>query len=597
MSHEDRLKAAFDDLERRVGEVPHRSWNPGRRPRLVAALAGAAAVVVVIGGVALFQLLPGEPPTSAPPLTQPTTVTTVPPSTSGTIQAPPSTQPGSFNRYRVDTEKVAADTDDPFLNVRWAAGAGSELLAKLPPGYRGLAWTGATEATKDGATWYEVELLHPVAGVNPPEPLEGRYPRGWVNAAYLLPLPDGLSVGTAELAPCPAEGESGLADGPSDAHVYSLETARVADGCTRIVVGFGGGTLGFTWDDPSMEGVAPLDRVPAWNTVQEPWPLVIDLPATARVWPGATDDDGVYVARSASLALQLVSLLPSDRTTIRSFDGWLVIDLEGGSQALPLSGAGIQLTASPLVGAGSVELVGIARPFEANLGVTLADSEGNPVTAVWSGSSFLGTIADDSYAVMTNDWTEAWGQFALRADGLEPGDYVISLSGDGGSDNPRTLKIPFTVDLAAEVTPTEPSAPASTAAAQVVGFAQGGSAPLFSDTVTIRLGAKAVVSRSRAQMETRQGWVIEAEEFNGYVGPFDILGIIANRPFVRVSEGVQPRCAGPAIDYWPAAILVYPPVNLEPIGIDSCLQWYRVSLVLGAADPLISEIVLDLWEP
>jgi hypothetical protein len=595
MSHEDRLRAAFDDLDRRVGEVPHRSWNPGRRPRYMAALAGAAAVVVVIGGAALFQLLPGEPPTSAPPLTQPTTVTTVPPSTTGTSQAPPSTQPGGGNRYRVDTEKVAADTDDPFLNVRWAAGAGSDLLAKLPPGYRGLAWTGATEATEDGATWYEVELLHPVAGVNPPEPLEGRNPRGWVNAAYLLPLPDGLSVGTAELAPCPAEGESGLADGPSDAHVYSLETARVADGCTRIVVGFGGGTLGYSWDDPSMEDVAPLDRVPAWNTVQEPWPLVIDLPATARVWPGATDADGVYVARSASLALQLVSLLPSDRTTVRSFDGWLVIDLEGGSQPIPPADGLVALTQQQWIGAGFITVSGLARPFEANLGVSVIDAAGNREEAVYSGSTFLGTIRTDQYAVQTYDWTEAWAPFSVEVAGLSPGSYILKLDADGASDSPRTLDIPFDITEAGEA-PQPPGEEANQIASALAGFSSGGPAPSFADQVIVRLGNQDRKILSAAEAADRDNWTIEAALFNGYSGPFTPLGTLAGRPFRRITTGTVDHCASPPVDFWPGETVTPPPIHIEPIEIGSCLQWFDVVIRVDTQGR-IQEVVLDLYEP
>lgn len=595
MSHEDRLRAAFDDLDRRVGEVPHRNWNLARRPRFVAALAGAAAVLVVIGGAALFQLLPGEPPTSAPPLTQPTTATTLPPSTTGTTQAPATTQPGGTSRYRVDTDKVAADTQDPYLNVRWAPGAGNDLLAKLPPNYRGLAWTGLSEVTEDGATWYEVELLHPVAGVQPAEPLEGSLPRGWVNAAYLLPLPDGLSVGTAELAPCPAEGESSATGGSSAAHVYSLESGPVADGCTRIVVGFGEGTLGYTWDDPSMQGVAPLDRIPTWMSVQEPWPLIIDLPATTRVWPGATGQEGVFIARSPSLALQLVSLLPTDRTTIRSYQGWLVIDLEGGSQAVPPTGNLIALTGSPMVGFGSITVNGLARPFEANLGVSVTDRAGNRVEAVYSGSSFFGTIRSEQYAVQTYDWTEAWAPFSVEVAGLPPGSYTLKLDAEGASETPRTLDIPFEITEAGEA-PEPPSEQANQIASALGGFGSGGPAPTLADQVIVRLGNQDRLTLSGSEAADPENWVIEADGFNGWSGPFNPLEVLAGRPFRRVTTGTVDHCASPPVDFWPGETITPAPIHLEPIGIDSCLQWFDVVIRVDSRG-LIQEVVLDLWEP
>ncbi len=594
MSHEDRLRAAFDDLDRRVGEVPHRNWNLARRPRFVAALAGAAAVLVVIGGAALFQFLPGEPPTSAPPLTQPTTATTLAPSTTGTTQAPATTQPGGTSRYRVDTDKVAADTDDPYLNVRWAPGAANDLLAKLPPNYRGLSWAGRSEVTEDGATWYEVELLHPVAGVQPAEPLEGSLPRGWVNAAYLLPLPDGLSVGTAELEPCPVEGESAATGGSSEAHISSLEAGPVDDNCTRIVIGFSGGTPGFGWEDP-MEGVAPLDRVPAWSTVQEPWPLIIDLPATARVWPGATDQEGVYVARSSSLALQLVSLLPSDRTTVRSYGGWLVIDLEDGSQVTPPADGLVALTGEPMVGFGSITVNGLARPFEANLGVSVIDGAGNRVEAVYSGSSFFGTIRAEQYAVQTYDWTEAWAPFSVEVTDLPPGRYTLKLDPEGGSDTPRTLDIPFEISEAGEA-PELPGEAANQIALALGGFGSGGTAPNFADQVIVRLGNQERLTLSATEADDPGNWVIEADGFNGWSGPFKPLEILAGRPFRRVTTGTVDHCASPPVEFWPGETITPAPIHLEPIGIDSCLQWFDV-VIRADTRGRIQEVVLDLWEP
>jgi hypothetical protein len=600
MSHEDRLRAAFDDLDRRVGEVPHRNWSPARRPRFVAALAGAAAVLVVIGGAALFQLLPGEPPTSAPPLTQPTTATTLPPSTTGTTQPPTTTQPGGTSRYRVDTDKVAADTDDPYLNVRYDPSAESPIVAKLPPTYTGLVRAGEITTESDGGEWMRVSLKDPVQILNT-ETTDDTVVYGWVNTAFVEPLPEGLPVTLAEVPACTGE-STGISkpngSRPPD-NIYALESGFVAKDCLRIVLSFGTGPASFDWISTGAEA-GPADYLPAVAEYQSRSPYTLDLGDVTSVNPTATDTlDGVYIVRTADLTVQMWVPLPVTGSTVSAFNerGIVVIDLQLDAEGTPPAEALVTLTQQPLISNGSISVTGVTRAFEANLGARIEDENGNPVEALYSGSTFLGTIRTDGYAIQTIDWTEAWAPFALQAEGLEPGDYTLVLDAQGGADDPETLDIPFTIGIGTEESPTEPSATANTAAAQVVGFAQGGSPPTFSETVTIRLGQKAVVSRSRSQMETRQGWVIEAEGFNGYTGPFDILGIIAQRPFVRVSDGVQPRCAGPAIDYWPAAILAYPPVNLEPIGIDSCLQWYRVSLVLGSDDPLIGEVVLDLWEP
>jgi hypothetical protein len=344
-----------------------------------------------------------------------------------------------------------------------------------------------------------------------------------------------------------------------------------------------------------MQDVAPLDRVPAWNTVQEPWPLLIDLPFTARVWPGATDGDGVYVARSTSLALQLVSLLPSDRTTIRSYQGWLVIDLEGGSQARPPTGNLIALTGEPQIGPGSITVNGLARAFEANLGVSVTDGAGNRVEAVYSGSSFFGTVRTDQYAVQTYDWTEAWAPFSVEAAGLPPGSYTLKLDAQGGSDTPRTLDLPFEVLEAGEA-PELPGEQANQIASQLAGFGLGGPAPDFASQVIVRLGNQERKTLSAAQAADPDNWVIEADEFNGYSGPFRPLEVLGGRPFRRVTVGTIDHCASPPVDFWPGETVDPPPIHLEPIGIDSCLQWFDVVIRVDTRGRIL-EVVLDLWEP
>ncbi len=88
--------------------------------------------------------------------------------------------------------------------------------------------------------------------------------------------------------------------------------------------------------------------------------------------------------------------------------------------------------------------------------------------------------------------------------------------------------------------------------------------------------------------------MIDAEVFNAWSGPFDLLEPLRTRPHVRVTEGSIAHCAAPPIDWWPGESPEQ--VNLEPVGIDSCLEWYAVSLRVDGSGR-ISEVVLDLWEP
>ncbi len=600
MNPEDRIRAAFSELRDRVPDQPTRPMHPAGVRRLVPALAGIATVAVI--GLLAWQILPGERPvtgpsteTSSPSSTTPATGAT--PTTGGPVTT---TQPvgGEVTRYRVDTEKVLADTSDPYLNLRYDPSADSPIVAKLPPTYTGLVRAGEITAGPDGGEWMRVSLKDPVQILNT-ETTEDAVVYGWVNTAFVEPLPEGLPVTLAEIPACTGEttGITEPAGSRPPENVYALESGLVAEDCLRIVLTFGTGPASFDWLSTAAEA-GPANYLPTIQELQSRQPYTLDLRDIAAVNPTATDTpDGVYIVRTADLTVQMWAPLPVTESTVWGLNerGIVVVDLRLDTEATPPAGALVTLTRPPLISNGSISVTGITRAFEANLGVVIEDENGNPVEALYSGSTFLGTIRSEGYAIQTIDWTEAWAPFAVQAEGLEPGDYTLVLDAQGGADDPVTLDIPFTI-----TTPGDPADPPGARANQtaigMVGFGQGGMAPRFDETVDIRLGDTKTVTRSGADLANRVGWVIETDFFAGYSGPFDILAIIADPPFVRVTEGVQPRCAGAAIDYWSGVTLAGPPINLEPVGIDSCLQWYRVSLVL-TPDDAISEVVLDLWEP
>ena len=500
-------------------------------------------------------------------------------------------------RYRVNAAMVAADTVDPYLNVRHRPGTSNDIKAKLPPTYAGIRWTGESQQSEDGQTWYMVELLDPIA-VNLLEPLHGGVPAGWVNSTYLEELPEGVRVTSEELPPCSGAGEFGSEGGNSDTHVSSLEIAEIGPGCTRVVLGFSTGQASYGFEDvPS--GTRPAGSLPRWYESQGPYPMIINLPDTITVWPGATDAEGVYVVRERDGSLSLRVMHPANTTYIHSLPdkGLIVVDLRVTAQSSPAAGNNVVLNFPPMIADGAISVTGFARPFEATLGISIEDAAGDLVEAVYSGSPFRGTTRDHRYGVETNDWAETWGSFAVEARGLSPGEYTLLLSANDGSDLDAALRIPFVIETESE-DPTVPSDDANRIGLSVVSSAMtSGQMDLpLADTVTIRLGNSVTVTRSAAELADRANWVVEAEHFNGYSGPFDVLGVIAARPNVRISEGPIQHCAGPPMDWWPGALLVRPQINIEPIGIDSCLQWNSISLLVNETG-VIQQVILDLWEP
>ena len=135
-------------------------------------------------------------------------------------------------------------------------------------------------------------------------------------------------------------------------------------------------------------------------------------------------------------------------------------------------------------------------------------------------------------------------------------------------------------------------------ALQLIDFARG-SDPRFelADTVTLRLGTDISVSVPGSQLLIeREAWTIDAEHFEGFSGPFNVLETLERNSQMLFTAGAVPHCAGPSKDYWPAAELVRPPVSITPTDVSSCIDWSNV-VVRTDGEGVIQELILDLFGP
>ncbi|MEM9564216.1 MAG: hypothetical protein AAGA93_16460 [Actinomycetota bacterium] len=647
MTADDRIRAAFEDLSDRAARsaagadrpVPDAGRSGGRgassspwlRPGLavaglaVAVAAGAAAVTLGGGGGGDGQQVATETPTSLdgsadsddaggaddsrPVATTDEAVDPDADSTGSTTD--PTVDPVlDAGRYRVATAAVAADTADPFLNVRAAPDAGAELVAKLPAAYVGLDATGRTETAADGGTWLEVALLDPVPLADPSlaDGGDGVPVSGWVNAGFVEALPDGLAVTTDELPACGGPGADGDdgggggaaadAGGLDDGHVYAVRSGYVSGDCLRIVLTFGAGSAPFVWGE-LPGGTGPATAVPAVFTTQSGGSgIIVDLGPVDSAWPAATETgDGVYIVRADDGRLDLVVPVAAQEAGVTALPGrgLVVVDLVVESDP-PDDDQGVVLVSPTIVTAGGIEVGGLARPFEATLGVDVVDLDGNPIEAVFSGSDFLGTIRTTEYGVRTTDWTEAWGRFVVRVEDLAPGTYLLRLDPGGGAEVSEPRVIRFAVEDAGEAPSLADQAELAIADA-LIDFASG---PLITplplaDEVVLALGPDVDRAVPAAELSEPGAWALGAPDgFAGFSGPFNPLDQL-RRSGHRITTGPVAPCAGPPRD-WPAALDGLRQVNVEPIGIDSCIAWYGVHLFLDDEDR-IAGVVLDLFGP
>ena len=322
-------------------------------------------------------------------------------------------------RTAVNAAAVEADADDPFLNVRATPDPDGELVAKLPPDYTGMVVTGRSETLTNGAEWIQVLLFDPVAQENGGSVSDG-YPNGWVNAALTSELTGGVSVTPDQLSPCSRDGASTAPGGVTDGYVYSVEHARLSDTCDRLVISFGTGALPFLG---SVTGEAPSVSVEGAGDATGY--VTIDLGPISDAWFGAADNrSGVYLVRGQDDYLDIVTSFPVEDAIVTTLDGRVVVDLVSPTHLGSRANA-VALLAAPEISQGAVSFVGVGRPFEAVMDVSIEDSSGEPVEARFSGSGALGTREATSYGLGTTDWISAWGYFELTIEDLAPGQYTV----------------------------------------------------------------------------------------------------------------------------------------------------------------------------
>lgn len=113
---------------------------------------------------------------------------------------------------------------------------------------------------------------------------------------------------------------------------------------------------------------------------------------------------------------------------------------------------------------------------------------------------------------------------------------------------------------------------------------------------TVSLGVHNVLSteRTRAQLETYDGWTIGVSEYAGFSGPFNALDTLRSGETLVIDEGSHPHCAGPALDP-PEGLEEATRVHAQPKNIDSCIAWFSVDLWI--VDGSIEAVTLELFGP
>ena len=115
------------------------------------------------------------------------------------------------------------------------------------------------------------------------------------------------------------------------------------------------------------------------------------------------------------------------------------------------------------------------------------------------------------------------------------------------------------------------------------------------DGVALTLGGTAVmVTRTPQEIVDPANWTIEADGFRAYTGPFSALDALTGAEQVMVNNGTHAHCAAPPMPL--PDVSFDRQVVIQADGIDSCLQWFVVDVLLDGDDRIVA-VNLDLWEP
>lgn len=119
----------------------------------------------------------------------------------------------------------------------------------------------------------------------------------------------------------------------------------------------------------------------------------------------------------------------------------------------------------------------------------------------------------------------------------------------------------------------------------------------FADEVALGLAGTLHQTLGPDDVGDPAAWLIEVEEFRGYVGPFSALEVAADAGPTQVSLGDHPHCASPP-EPAPDGFADHRRVGVQPASdsLDTCLRWWTVDLFVSD-DGRIDAVALDLWEP
>lgn len=121
------------------------------------------------------------------------------------------------------------------------------------------------------------------------------------------------------------------------------------------------------------------------------------------------------------------------------------------------------------------------------------------------------------------------------------------------------------------------------------------SLPLSPDGIVMSLGIVEERLHTAAQLADPTNWSFDSEGFRGRTGMFSALDVLSNAGETEIVAGTHNHCASPPAAV-PEALRAARHLSIQPVGIDSCIDWWTVGIYLDDGGD-VTGIVFDTWEP
>lgn len=349
-----------------------------------------------------------------------------------------------------DVFAIANVESDDTLNARDGAGTSFDVVYEFGFDETGIVRTNTETVFIGTSEWVEVYL-----------PVAGR--QGWVNSSFLEPIT------VTDSAPCAFNGSAasvgtGFAntEGSSTSNatvVGAMETYRFGS-CIRTVIEFSDG-FSSSNAPANPASVLPNDitvtsdggEIASSLSIIDFGSSVFAAEAAESRFVDSFGTQSIFIFRpvEGNITGHIYGRSPVLDVRFDNTNGTMIIDVADTQAATagidPLFDAGSVVVTgiSPVPntdGSTSLRIVGLARPFEANLSVDVLRN-GDPLAVDWTGAFRTGTVSTN--AVMTTDWSSAWGLFDFTlelAPGIDPFDLVLQIDPSGGAaDNPTFVDL------------------------------------------------------------------------------------------------------------------------------------------------------------